>query len=246
MDDLQTFNIPGPGGFIFSAAKIEELGATEYTLATLVLDVSGSVRRYKDSLKECITTVIDACKKNPRAENLLFRIVVFNKNVKELMGFKEVNSIRASDIQDIDPMGTTALFDGVYSSVTATIEYAEKLYDQDFDCNACIFIVTDGMDNESTMTPSSIKDQIEKIRQDEKLENCQTVLIRVTSPDDPYGGEVEQSLDRFQKQAKLDAFINLKDASPETLAKIANFVSQSISSQSQALANGSPSQLLNF
>ncbi len=75
--DDQIINIPGAGGFQFSAVRIEDLGATEYTLVTIVCDISGSVIPFADSLLECIKSIITACQKSPRAENLLIRLLHF-------------------------------------------------------------------------------------------------------------------------------------------------------------------------
>ncbi|MDX1333382.1 MAG: alpha/beta fold hydrolase, partial [Robiginitalea sp.] len=49
--------------------------------------------------------------------------------------------------------GMTALYDATYASVGATLAYAKRLTDQDFDVNAAVYIVTDGMDNRSATTP---------------------------------------------------------------------------------------------
>jgi hypothetical protein len=53
-------------------------------------------------------------------------------------------------------------------------------------------------------------------------------------------------LDNFKKEAELDEFIDIGSATKSSLSKLANFVSQSISSQSQALGSGGTSKLLSF
>ena len=68
----------------------------------------------------------------------------------------------------------------------------------------------------------------------------------VNDPNTPYGNDVERALDRFFKEAALTQKIDVGAATPEALAKLGNFVSESISSQSQALGTGAPSQALNF
>jgi hypothetical protein len=51
-------------------------------------------------------------------------------------------------------------------------------------------------------------------------------------------------LDAFKRDAALDEYISAGDATAARLAKLAAFVSQSISSQSQALGTGGPSQAI--
>ena len=110
----------------FSAVKIDELGATEYTLATVVVDVSGSVASYQQDLESCLKTVVGSCKKSPRAENLMLRLVTFNTGLTEVHGFKLLNTIKESDYTGvIQPCGGTALFDAVHSSVEATKDYGK-------------------------------------------------------------------------------------------------------------------------
>ena len=59
-DDNMEFNIPivGGGAFNFSATKPETLGATEYTLVTITVDISGSVIPFSKELLETVKTAI--------------------------------------------------------------------------------------------------------------------------------------------------------------------------------------------
>jgi hypothetical protein len=58
--------------------------------------------------------------------------------------------------------------------------------------------------------------------------------------------EVKQSLEMFYNEAGLTQFVDVGDATDKHLAKVLNFVSQSVSSQSQALGSGVMSQSLQF
>ena len=238
MDELKTAS-----NYKFSAAKIDSLGATEYTLATVVLDISGSVFSYKDALEQCIKTIYQSCKKSQRAENLMFRLVVFNDFVKEVHGFKLLNTLSENDYSSIlSPGGSTALFDAAKSAIEATNDYASILYDQDFTSNAIIFVVTDGMDNASTETANSVKKVVKKSVNDEKLESLTVVLVGVNDGDASVAGY----LDSVKNDTEITQFVDIGEATPNKLAKLANFISRSISSTSQALGSGSASQLLTF
>ena len=84
-DDTQVIAIPGPGNFQFSAVQIEDLGATEYTLFTNVVDISGSVAPFQNQLLECVISTVKACQKHPRSENILYRLLL--KELKECLMF---------------------------------------------------------------------------------------------------------------------------------------------------------------
>ena len=58
--------------------------------------------------------------------------------------------------------------------------------------------------------------------------------------------EVQKALDEFKNEAGITQYVEIADANSSTLAKLAKFVSQSISAQSQALGTGGPSQALQF
>jgi len=245
-NDAQVINTPGPGNFQFSAVRIEDLGATEYTLVTIACDVSGSVNGFDDELLRMIKTIVGASQKNPRAENLLLRLITFNHNIVEVHGFKNLSDIDVDAYEPLSPDGFTALYDAGYDAISASLEYSKRLVEQDFDCNGSVFIITDGMDNRGSMTPRAIADLCAKAIADEDIESLDTILIGLHDPSSTWSDEVKQHLADFKEDAKLTEFIDAGDATPQKLAKLANWVSESISSQSQALGTGAPSQSLAF
>ena len=240
---LEVFNVPGTGSFQFSAIRPEDLESTEYTLVTIVLDLSGSVAQYAKNLLDCVKAVVDACKKHPRSENLLFRILTFSfhNEIKELHGFKMLYMIDSNDYKPFSCNGYTALFDATNEAIAPTLAYAKTLTDQDFKANAVIYIITDGEDNDSVIaTPKSIKKQLNDAISKELIESLITILIGVND------AQCKSALEAFQIQADLTQYVSLGEATPQKLAKLAAFVSKSISSQSQALGTGGPSQNLTF
>ena len=230
-----------PSNYAFSGVGLDQLGATEYTLATVVTDISGSVCGFKTELEKCLKTILSSCQKAPRAENLLMRLVAFNGGVAELHGFRQLSDIDASEYDNIlNPGGNTALYDATLSSLEATGIYGEQLASQEFLANGVVYVVTDGMDNASYSTPNTIKKAIEKIRKDENLESIAVILIMVGASDPMASSDLE----KFRKQAEITQFVDLTDlfskTSPEAaLAKLAGYVSKSVSSTSMSLGSGS-------
>ncbi len=246
LNNMQTINIPGPGTFNFSAVRIDDLGATEYTLATIVTDITSSVQPFAAELLKCVGMIVDACAKSPRADNLLLRLMTFNTGLYEVHGFKPLADIDPNGYKPFKPYGMTALYDAAYSGISATLEMARRLIDQDFDVNGCVYIITDGMDNASKMTPKSIADKIGAAMAKEEIESLTTVLVGLIDTKSSYAKDVRQSLTTFEVEAGLSQFVDAGDATPQRLAKLAQFVSQSISQQSRALGSGAVSQPLTF
>ena len=108
--------------------------------------------------------------------------------------------------------------------------------DDDFLANGIVFIITDGDDNSSQATPNMIKKQVKQAVKGEEIESLISILIGINV------GYCTQYLDEFKQQAELDQYIDAGNVTKGKLAKLADFVSQSVSSQSQALGSGGASQ----
>lgn len=239
-EPLEQFKI---GHFGFSGVKTKDLGATGYTLVTLVCDRSGSTAGFQNDMESAVREVVKSCAMSPRADNLLLRVLRFDNTVEELHGFKLLESINPSDYEkSLPPRGSTALFDAMLNGIEATNNYGKELSDQDYDVNAILFFITDGEDNASTFGINQIKDALSKSTTAETIESIVTVLIGVNVQLQSFKSQLES----IHQNCGLSQFVNLADANSKTLAKLANFVSQSISSQSQAIGSGGPSQAITF
>lgn len=228
--------------FHFSGESIDKLGASEYTLVNIVVDMSGSVSSYRNELTECIKTIVRSCKYSQRAENLMIRLTTFNNSIYEEHGFSLLNAIDADSYQSKSPTGSTALYDATIDGLQAVKSYGSNLFDQEFDANGIVFIITDGDDNNSSSNISDITTTLAKINAEEKLESLRTILIGVNTKND----NLKNKLENFKKMANLDQYVDIEDANKNSLAKLANFISKSISAQSLALGTGGPSQAVSF
>ncbi len=240
-DSMEFGKIGGANGFGFSGIRTEHLGATEYTLVTIAIDVTGSVGGFEAELLRCLKTAVDACKKSPRSDNLLLRVILFStiyaNGVEELHGFKPLADIDPQkDYKQLRTGGGTPLRDACYSAIGAMNAYGKKLSDDDFGVNAIAFIITDGDDNASAATENMIKQEIAQAISGEILESMVSVLIGINAAS--YKNELEE----FQLNVGITQYIDAGDATAGKLARLAEFVSRSIASQSQAMGTGGPSQ----
>lgn len=229
----------GGSNFSFTSPGLKNLTAAEYTLVTIAIDLSGSVSSFAAELLQMLIMVVEACKKSPRLKNLMIRVTTFNSTgLKELHGFKQLSDIDTTQYKPFNPQGGTPLFDAMYADVSAMVDYGSYLMTNDFLNNGILFVITDGEDNGSTYGPATIKKLIMDARQQEKMESLITILIGINA------GNCAPALARCSTEAGFDHFREAKDATPGTLAKLAAFVSQSVSSQSQNLGTGGPSQAI--
>ena len=246
-DSMEIGMVAGMQAFRFSSTKIDRLGATEYTLVTIAVDETGSVEAFADDLHKALVMAVEACKKSPRSNNLLVRVIKFSTSfpngVEEIHGFEPLSGIDPTkDYPSLKPGGATPLYDASFSAIGATIAYGEKLMQQDFLTNGIVFIITDGEEypyppsNPSTATPEMIKTEVRKAVGGEKIESLVTILIGINT------ARCATILSKFKDSAGIDQYVDIGEATKGKLAKLAEFVSQSTSSQSQAIGTGGPSQ----
>lgn len=236
--DNENFSV---GHFGFSGAKLENLGASAYTLVGLVTDRSGSVAPFQQQMEKCLDFAIEACRKSPRRENLLARLITFDNRVQEVYGFQPLDQIN-NHTNTLSPGGMTSLYDASVNGIEAITNYGKKLSENDCDVNAVVFVITDGLDNASKLGENNVKQALANAVKSESLESILSVLIGVNVTD----SMVSNALQEFKTNAGFSQYIELNDASEKTLAKLGGFISQSISSQSQHLGSGGPSAPLQF
>lgn len=236
---MEKGTIGGTQAFTFSGTKIDRLGASEYTLVTAAVDVTGSTYGFADDLRQALITAVESCKKSPRANFLLLRVITFSDSlpggIEEIHGFKPLNEIDPATYPRFAPAGNTPLYDAAYSAIGASNAYAKKLMAQDFLVNGIVFVITDGADNASRATPAMIKKELERGVIAEEIESLIAVGVGINAQ------AYSSMLGLLETKAGM-RYIDAGEATKGKLAKLAGFVSQSVSSQSQSLGTGGPSQ----
>jgi len=233
----------GGSNYGFSGTRIGGLGACEYTLVVLAADVSGSVHGFKKEIEKCVGEIVNACRKSPRADNLMLRLTAFDNRLEEIHGFKLLSNCNPKDYRGVlRTGGATALYDAAYNAAASATQYGKDLADNDFDCNAIVFVITDGDDNSSSLTAKNVKEALSRAVTDEALESVVSILIGVNVQDPA----MARYLLDFSGRAGFTQYVEIEKADAKTLARLAEFVSRSVSAQSQALGTGGPSRSLTF
>ena len=230
-------------GFGFSATKIGNLGASEYTLVGFACDRSGSVIPFADEIEGCLASALEGCQRSPRVDNLLVRLLAFNDSVEEVHGFRPLADCHLGAYKGfLSPSGNTSLYDASTNLVDSLATYGKELQEQDYTVNGIVVVLTDGMDNVSKYRPADVKAAFGRALHEEALESLVTILIGVNVQN----ATVSEYLKRFKEEAGFRQYVEVADASSKTFAKIAGFISKSVSSQSQSVGGGSASAPINF
>lgn len=230
-------------GYQFSAVKVDDnLSAMEYMLGEVWVDTSPSVSPFVKQLEECLRDVATMCQKLPTAQNIMMRTSQFNRNLSEIhpqMLVKNIDPQRY--IGSLNCSGLTALYDAVLAGLESSEKFAQELALQEIDATIVMFILTDGWENCSRLCtdPKMIKDAIARIRKNETISQLTTCLVGVNAQD------AAANLQEFKDKAGLDVYSDIKDATPSSLAKLTNLISQSFSSASQNLGSQNNSTVVN-
>lgn len=235
------------GGFGFSVTKPEELDATEYTLVTIVIDTSPSVEAFKDELLAALKSAVKGCQMSGRVDYILLRVVLFNSRLTEVHGFIPIGSVDPESYKSFRCSNLTALHDAIGEALDATLIYGEKLRASDYTINACVYIITDGLNNDSTKYDiGALSGLIQDAVQGEKVSSLLSVLVGVNSNGRDGGHRIGDILQKLQGDIGITQYIDIGNATPKELAKLGGHISKSVSSQSQRVKSGTASQPVPF
>jgi hypothetical protein len=241
-DNDATYRTIG-SGFQFSSISADAMGASEYTLVAMAADKSSSVSSFAREIEGCLKTSLQGCMNSPRVDNLLVRLLTFNSQLEEVHGYKGLADCPISNYDGIiQPGGCTSLFDACISTIDSLATLGKQMIQDKYTANGLSVIITDGCDVGSTQTLKAVGEAIARSRHSECLESILNILIGINVQDQ----DVRQALQELKDVAGFDQYIEAKDASPKTFARIAGFISKSISSQSQAIQTGKASVLITF
>jgi hypothetical protein len=247
-DNMEAVKLP-TSNYGYTKVNKKKLQASEYTLVTLAVDESGSVFDFADNIERCVKEVVKGCRLAPRADNLLLRTVAFATRMREVHGFKLLQDVNESEFDSFYQAGgkartgtTTLLFDTAENVVAAENNMAQDLTKDDYLVNGLFVVITDGLDNESTYLPKHVGERLKEAVGQEKMESLVSILVGVNLKDK----SVETQLEHFKNEAGFTQFVAIEDASAKSLAKLAKFISKSITSQSNQVGTGQPSQPIQF
>lgn len=237
--DMETAQIQGTS-FSYSRIDWDKLDASEYTLVTLVIDQSYSVVDFRQLIEKTVQNVVQACNDSPKAENLLFRVILFNDNVKEFHGFKIINTCNVNEYNSfVVPDGTTALYAATEDAILAQGHYSKDLVDEGYKVNGIIAVITDGANNQPPMDCHNVKKAIQQVKKDESMSSLITILIGVNPTKD---SSLDRYLRDFKDIAELTQYESMDNTDAKTFSKLADFISKSVSAQSQNINGSGPSQ----
>lgn len=249
---MENIKLQTNSGFGFSMIGIKNLTETSYTLALILLDTTGSVSGEESEIKRMLEQIVADGKRAGWGKRVLLAAQEFNTvmGVREIFGFDTPAALDLSNIR-INTTGATNLLDASATAFNALEEAAKTLSHADFITNLLLVVVTDGEDNASSLTAQALGDLVKNGRKNENYDSVKTILIGLRTgqraQDSRYSGKtVDDVLKELAQTAGFDQYESAQQVKDGTYGKIGGFISQSVSSASQSLGSGSPSQNVNF
>ena len=134
------------------------------TLVTIVLDASGSMSSYSDTvIKVFRDLLVPTVSKSSEVDSIMFNLTTFDEKIST-SGFCHVSTIPYDQYR---ADGGTALYDAICYAVRNHIAYLDNLKKQNYTCRSVVIIMTDGENNQTieATQDSAIKaiDRLKKV-----------------------------------------------------------------------------------
>ena len=219
-------------GLNFNNFDADNIQSDETINCVFVIDKSGSIYSYVKDMNNALNDFLQTMQKSHVADKLLVSTIEFDGNVSVVSGFQPISNVNPFNI---NPGGTTALYDAVKVGLENAISYREQLQNSGLTAKTLVFIITDGDDNSSKTNPSEIKQIISDIYKNEMNAFSFTIIM--------FGVGSEADFDSARDQMGIDKNLIAKvGTTGAEIRKMINFISSSVSSS----ANGSTPTSITF
>lgn len=202
----------------FNNFNPDEIQVDETINAVFVVDISPSITTYAKDLNHAFNDFVETMQKSHVAEKLMVSIVEFHDKVSVKSGFQPIKQIPNIQFQ---PSGMgTALYDATAQGLKMALDYRTNLENSGVLAKTLVFVITDGLDNSSSVNANIVKLGIEDVlTQEQNTFSFTTILFGV--------GNVK-GFEKAQQEMGIQHLAKVGTSGAE-IRKMINFISQSIS-----------------
>ena len=139
-----------------------DLNGDQVTLILRIIDATPSLGAFRNEMMQAAQLCVEALMESKAGDEMLMSTWTFNSlGFNVLEGFVKLEDVTPLTDQNYRLDGITNLYDTVYTALTdpqaSIIGYAENLRKSGIRVKATVLVLTDGMDNDSSITPNKIK-----------------------------------------------------------------------------------------
>ena len=208
---------------------------THFTLIAIAVDRSTGTAGFQDRMEGVLREVVTACSRSDRANTLMFRLTAFHNHYEEIHGFKLLSQCNPNDYDGVfPPGGLTACYDAALDAVESVTGFAKCLTANNCLVNGFVAVITDGLDNQSSIGNTQLKEALQTAEESECLKSFVSVLAGIVH-NDP---EVADGLKGMFRESGFTQYVELKDASDRTFSRLANQLIEGVMAQTETLGVG--------
>lgn len=196
----------------------EDIQVDETINAVFIVDTSPSIYTYVKDLNHAFNDFTETMQKSHVAEQLMVSIVEFSEKVSVHSGFQPVKQIPTMRFK---PVGSgTALYDAFAQGLDMALKYRENLEASGVLTKTLLFVITDGLDNSSSIRADQVKAKLEDVLKEEKNAFSFTTIL--------FGVGDAVQFEKAQQAMGIQHIAKVGTSGAE-IRKMINFISQSIS-----------------
>ena len=156
--DLVVSNLNGPTMMAAVGVPLHQLASNEVTLAMNIIDMSGSMAPFADTLIRAYNEdYLAAMSSSTAADDILVSTILFNQDVTLLHGYLPLLDASPLTRQVYDPDNMTALYDAVAAGLTNMVLYAQQLRQSGVMVRCLVIVYSDGADNASKQQAKDVR-----------------------------------------------------------------------------------------
>jgi len=147
-------------------AGVDALDATEVTLVSVLLDMSGSMSSHQRGVREAWDLMLESLRGAKAATSILVSAWTFADVPDVLSGYRPASD-HAPLGASYSPGGCTALHDALLGAMTGLVSYGQALAESGVPSKRVLFVLTDGADNASRVSAADVKRVASALQKDE-------------------------------------------------------------------------------
>jgi hypothetical protein len=156
--DLVVSNLNGPTMMAAVGVPLHQLASNEVTLAMNIIDMSGSMAPFADTLIRAYNEdYLAAMSSSTAVDDILVSTILFNQDVTLLHGYLPLLDASPLTRQVYDPDNMTALYDAVAAGLTNMVLYAQQLRQSGVMVRCLVIVYSDGADNASKQQAKDVR-----------------------------------------------------------------------------------------
>ncbi|MEI2607074.1 MAG: hypothetical protein V9G20_00425 [Candidatus Promineifilaceae bacterium] len=151
-------NLNGPTMTQTVGVGLDDLASNDVTLAMNIIDMSGSMYPFaSDLIRAYNDDYLAAMGGSAAADDILISTILFDDVVALFHGYVNLKDAPPLTRSSYEPDGSTALYDAVAAGLTNMVLYAQQLRQSGVMVRCIVIVYTDGEDNASKQTASTVK-----------------------------------------------------------------------------------------